>query len=209
MLDGTHRYCDSCDLCDKRVDRERGAGERQPRAYGQKTLSPHTPTVPFDRRGAGNTGTMTNVARPRVLVVDDNERARALVRLGLELEGLDVTEARTVAEGRSLLDETFDGYVLDRQLPDGDGLSLVPELRQRRVTGNVIIYSTLDATDEPEGVTHVDKGDLPGVVAALGLVGDVVPSPPLAAAAFIRDNAHELAADWRMLCAWDPELPPE
>src|SRR5947208_12113672 len=78
-----------------------------------------------DRAHRGRESSVTGPpSRPRVLVVDDNERARALVRLGLELEGLDVTEARTVAEGLSLLDETFDGYVFDRQLPDGDGLSL-------------------------------------------------------------------------------------
>jgi diguanylate cyclase (GGDEF)-like protein len=152
---------------------------------------------------------MNGAGRPRVLVVDDNERARALVRLGLELEGLDVTEASTLAEGRSMLDDGFDGYVLDRQLPDGDGLTLIPELRQRNATGSVVIYSTLDPTDEPDGVTHVDKGDLPGVVAALGLIGDIAAAPPLAAAALVRDNVHELAADWRELCAWDPELPPE
>jgi diguanylate cyclase (GGDEF)-like protein len=152
---------------------------------------------------------MTAADRPRVLVVDDNDRARALVRLGLELEGLDVTEAASVEEGRRLLDAAFDGVVLDRQLPDGDGLSLVPDIRQRGYAGRVVIYSTLDADGEPDDVTHVDKGDLPGVVAALGLSTDAPDAPPMVAAGLVRDQAQSLAEDWRELCAWDPELPPE
>ena len=73
---------------------------------------------------------MSGGERPHVLVVDDNPRARTLVRLGLELEGLDVTEAATLAEGRALLDKPFDGFVLDRQLPDGDGLC--PDHREQQ-----------------------------------------------------------------------------
>src|SRR3954464_14910780 len=80
----------------------------------------------FEAANSGNTDSMSGEGRPRVLVVDDNPRARTLVRLGLELEGLEVVEAGSVAEGRKLLDSRFDGYVFDRQLPDGDGLSLVP-----------------------------------------------------------------------------------
>src|SRR5436305_12443659 len=105
----------------------------------------------FEEAHGGNTLSMSGDGRPRVLVVDDNPRARTLVRLGLELEGLEVTEAGTLAEGRSLLDRSFDGYVLDRQLPDGDGLSLLPHLRRGGEPARVVIYSTLDATHEPEG----------------------------------------------------------
>jgi GGDEF domain-containing protein len=103
----------------------------------------------------------------------------------------------------------FDGFVFDRQLPDGDGLELVPELRNRQQSGRIIIYSTLDATDEPDGVVHVDKGDLPGVIAALQLAGAVAKGPEVAAATLVRDQATELTRDWQQLCAWDPELPPD
>ncbi|MDQ1395623.1 MAG: hypothetical protein QOG64_882 [Acidimicrobiaceae bacterium] len=152
---------------------------------------------------------MSDGARPQVLVVDDNARARTLVRLGLELEGLEVTEAGTLAEGRSLLTRPFDGYVLDRQLPDGDGLSLLPDLRRTARQARVVIYSTLEATDEPEGVTHVDKGDLPGVIEALGLATDEPAIQPLVAVGLVREHADALAEEWRVLCQWDPELPPD
>lgn len=145
--------------------------------------------------------------RPRVLVVDDNERARTLVRLGLELEGLEVVEAASVEEGTEALAEAFDGFVLDRQLPDGDGLSLLPALRRRTAATRVVIYSTLDSSDEPAGVIHVDKGDLPGVIAGLALTGEVPEIPPLAAARLVSEEREGLVEDWRNLCQWDPELP--
>ena len=145
--------------------------------------------------------------RPRVLVVDDNERARTLVRLGLELEGLEVIEAASLTECTSVLGEPYDGFVLDRQLPDGDGLSLLPDLQRRSGNTRVIIYSTLDSSDEPAGVIHVDKGDLPGVIAGLGLTADAPDVPPLAAARLISEERDRLVEDWRALCQWDPELP--
>jgi diguanylate cyclase (GGDEF)-like protein len=152
---------------------------------------------------------MSDGGRPRVLIVDDNARARTLVRLGLELEGLEVVEAGSLAEGRSLLGADFDGYVLDRQLPDGDGLTLVPHVRSQAGPAPVIIYSTLDATDEPAGVTHVDKGDLPGVIEALGLSGGEISLEPLRAVGILRDETDAIAEDWKVLCLWDPELPPD
>src|SRR5207302_6978904 len=104
----------------------------------------------FEAAKRGNTAPMSGQTRPRVLVVDDNERARTLVRLGLELEGLEVIEAASLAESTHVLSDAYDGFVLDRQLPDGDGLSLLPRLRKRSDTTHVIIYSTLEAADEPE-----------------------------------------------------------
>src|SRR5438105_5330011 len=142
---------------------------------------------------------MSGGTRPRVLVVDDNRRARTLVRLGLELEGLEVVEAASLAEGRALLDRRFDGYVLDRQLPDGDGLSLVPELCHRPSHARVVIYSTLDPIGEPPGVTHVDKGDLPGVIEALDLAGADIAIEALGAVRIVREETEALAEDWGLL----------
>src|SRR5947199_10416266 len=95
--------------------------------------------------------------RPRVLVVDDNERARTLVRLGLELEGLEVIEAASLAESAHVLSDAFDGFVLDRQLPDGDGLSPLPKLRERSDPTHVIIYSTPEPAGDTEAVLHVAR----------------------------------------------------
>ena len=49
---------------------------------------------------------------PVVLVVDDNESARRLVRMGLELEGVTVVEADTLARARQYLHHRLVGLRL-------------------------------------------------------------------------------------------------
>src|SRR5439155_16041620 len=82
-------------------------------------------------------------------------------------------------------------------------------LRRRAQYARVVIYSTLEPTGVPSDVTHVDKGDLPGVIEALGLVSGDLTVEPLAAVSLLRDETDEVAEDWKVLCQWDPELPPD
>ena len=90
----------------------------------------------------------------RLLVVEDNELNRALVRAIITRAGnpvlreADIIEAHTLAQARAVLSDTpVDAVLLDVQLPDGSGLSLLDELpgpaRERRpvvvaVTGGVM-----------------------------------------------------------------------
>ncbi len=72
------------------------------------------------------------VSRPRVLVVEDEEKTRASVAEGLRMEDWQVAAAEGGAEGIRLLDaETFDLIVLDWMLPDRDGLEVLHHLRSR------------------------------------------------------------------------------
>ena len=68
---------------------------------------------------------------PVVLVVEDDEAVRGLLRLALELEGAAVLEATSVSQARDELCSVIDAVVLDRRLPDGDGLELVPTIRRK------------------------------------------------------------------------------
>ncbi len=90
----------------------------------------------------------------RLLVVEDNELNRALVRAIIaragdpQLRAAHLIEAHTLAQARAVLSDTsVDVILLDVQLPDGSGLSLLDDLpepiRQRRpiivaVTGGVM-----------------------------------------------------------------------
>lgn len=74
------------------------------------------------------------MSRLQVLLVEDNPANRELVRLLLELEGHEVAQEsdcaglkRRLAEG-----ETFAVVLLDIDLPDCDGTTLVPEVRRRQ-----------------------------------------------------------------------------
>lgn len=70
----------------------------------------------------------------RCLVVDDHPMMReAMSGLLREVEpGVDLTTAGSLAEARAALAAVpFDALVVDLQLPDGDGATLVAEFRQR------------------------------------------------------------------------------
>jgi two-component system KDP operon response regulator KdpE len=76
----------------------------------------------------------------RVLVVEDDPEIRALMQSTLSVEGFDVQTAVSLSEARALLAHSPpDAVVLDLGLPDGDGLSLVRELRQQSSTPVIVV----------------------------------------------------------------------
>lgn len=76
----------------------------------------------------------------RVLLVEDDRDLRTVLRTTLEVEGLAVHTAASLAEAQALIRHTpVDLVLLDLGLPDGDGQTLLNELRQRRNTPVLII----------------------------------------------------------------------
>jgi DNA-binding response OmpR family regulator len=72
--------------------------------------------------------------RRRILVIEDDPGIGSVLERGLELAGYDVTVAATAQLGRAAWRSAgFDLILLDRMLPDGDGLDL---LHERRATGD-------------------------------------------------------------------------
>lgn len=75
-------------------------------------------------------------AKCRILCVDDHEDTSEMLSLLLSQEDYDVVCAKGVQEALDLAgNEEFDLYVLDKRLPDGDGLLLCQKLTE--VTPNV------------------------------------------------------------------------
>lgn len=67
---------------------------------------------------------------PRILLIEDDASIRRFVRLALEDEGWHVCEADTVKRGLiEAASRQPDAIVLDLGLPDGDGKSVIAELR--------------------------------------------------------------------------------
>lgn len=88
-------------------------------------------------------------SRSRILVVEDDPGAGLEVTAALEDHGFEVEWVTTGFEG--LLRATngdFDAVVLDRMLPDLDGLSILATLRNIGRQTPVLILSALDAVDE-------------------------------------------------------------
>jgi DNA-binding response OmpR family regulator len=93
----------------------------------------------------------------RILVVEDEAELAALTRTALERGGFAVDLARDLALSEEhLAMASYDAVVLDRVLPDGDGLSLLRRLRARRVSVPVLVLTARDGPDDR--VAGLDSG---------------------------------------------------
>lgn len=96
--------------------------------------------------------------RPRVMVVEDDDFAAAvLARLFLKW-GCDSINYPTLAAAIMALDIPFDMIILDVRLPDGDGVGLLRAVRNLGLESKVVIwsaYSTKERYDLMELKPHV------------------------------------------------------
>src|SRR5438874_1487426 len=82
------------------------------------------------------------MAKPRILVIDDEAAIRDSLRMTLEYEGYDYAAAATGQEGLALAErETPDLVVLDVKMPGMDGLEVLDRLRGMNETLPVIVIS--------------------------------------------------------------------
>ncbi|MGH3497600.1 MAG: response regulator [Nocardioidaceae bacterium] len=95
------------------------------------------------------------MAVPRILVVDDTDSIRTLIRLNLELEGYDVAEA---VDGQDCLDRVAalapDLITIDVVMPKRDGFSTVRALKADPVTARipvVMVTTQAHAADRRRG----------------------------------------------------------
>ncbi len=85
----------------------------------------------------------------RVLVVEDDVKIAAFVTKGLKQAGFAVDQVGDGAAGLTLaLTEPYDVAVIDLMLPQRDGLSLIEEVRRRRVNTPVLILSAKRSVDD-------------------------------------------------------------
>jgi two-component system response regulator PilR (NtrC family) len=97
---------------------------------------------------AGGGGEASTRVRASVLLIEDDDGFARLVReaLAAASEGIGVVAARGVADATALLERrTFDLIVVDRGLPDGDGLTPVRALAARGRSAPVVLL-TADAS---------------------------------------------------------------
>ena len=94
----------------------------------------------------------------RILCVDDEPAIHEAVRHALASEGRHVTTASGFEEGRRLIEErAFDLALVDRRMPDGDGLHLLGLLKRLRpacqrvlVTGYLDKEALMEAVNDAE-----------------------------------------------------------
>ena len=94
---------------------------------------------------------------PRVLIVEDDENLRVVLRDNLEEEGYRVTDAASAAAAQTAIDGgRYDLVVLDVMLPDGDGYALCRRLRAASNQARVLMLTARALEDDL--VTGLDAG---------------------------------------------------
>ena len=87
--------------------------------------------------------------RMRVLVVEDEKKTAAFVKKSLKAEGFSVDVLHHGDEAAIAIQNTpFDVIVLDVMLPGRDGLSLLRQMRERRMTVPVLILTARSEVGE-------------------------------------------------------------
>lgn len=93
----------------------------------------------------------------RILVVEDEPEIASLLRTALERQDIVVDHAVQLADAEEAArGGVHDAIILDRRLPDGDGLTLVPRLRALGVAIPVIMLTA--RRDLPERVEGLNCG---------------------------------------------------
>jgi YD repeat-containing protein len=92
-----------------------------------------------------------------VLLVEDDERIRASMRLGLEDEGYEVAESATGEEALDIVAEAatrdpFDLVIIDVMLPGMDGFECCRELRRTSLVPVIMVTARSDTHDVVAGL---------------------------------------------------------
>lgn len=77
----------------------------------------------------------------RILIIDDEEHIRRMMRLTLEVAGYEVGEAQDSAEGLSLYGDgsRWDAVVLDQRMPGMDGLETLRQIKEQDGNARVVM----------------------------------------------------------------------
>lgn len=96
----------------------------------------------------------------RILLVEDEPEAARLTAALIAAAGFDVDEARSLGAARdAVLGLSYDLLVLDRRLPDGDGLSLLRVARDVRPGIRVMMLTAMDELGDKVSALEIGADD--------------------------------------------------
>ncbi len=88
----------------------------------------------------------------RVLVVDDEEKIRAIIRKYAEFEGYEITEAENGMEAVALCEkQDFDVIIMDVMMPELDGFSACKEIRKKKEIPTIMLSARGEEYDRLHG----------------------------------------------------------
>lgn len=123
-----------------RLTKRRPLASEVARQSGSPHLAPQTPgSANYGMLQCGRAGSESFM---RVLLIEDEPEMIVALSAALRRYDVVVDSASGIAEGEAaLMTDVHDAVLLDRQLPDGDGLSLLSKLRARGSEIPVIILT--------------------------------------------------------------------
>jgi len=93
----------------------------------------------------------------RILLIEDEPEMAQLIASLIKKEGFAIDLGRSLAEAKEAARSvSYDLILLDRRLPDGDGLSLLPDIRTIRPGIRIMVLTALDTLDDT--VSGLDAG---------------------------------------------------
>ncbi|BES65509.1 response regulator transcription factor [Gottschalkiaceae bacterium SANA] len=98
------------------------------------------------------------MAKEKILIVDDEEHIRELLRVNLESAGYEVVEAETGEEALIQLNDQVALVVLDYMLPQMDGLEVLRTIRKNPRTVNLPVLMLTARNEEIDAVLGLEMG---------------------------------------------------
>jgi len=99
------------------------------------------------------------VAKPHILIIEDEEDIRELVRYNLERENFGVSEAESGEAGlKAVAKKKPDLILLDLMLPGKDGLQICRELKQADAVRNIPVVMMTAKGEESDIVAGLELG---------------------------------------------------
>ncbi|MFD1738606.1 response regulator transcription factor [Bacillus salitolerans] len=87
-----------------------------------------------------------------ILVVDDEERIRRLLKMYLEREGYQIEEAENGKEAlEKALENNYDLILLDLMMPEKDGMEVCKELREKKATPIIMLTAKGEEANRVQG----------------------------------------------------------
>ena len=95
--------------------------------------------------------------KPVILIIDDEEKLRGLLKRIISMEGFEVKDTGTIAQARKFLQTTsFDIVLCDVKLPDGNGVDFTKEIKTAYPHIEVILLTAYG--NIPDGINAIKNG---------------------------------------------------
>ena len=158
------------------------------------------------------------LATPKILLVDDDETTREILRAILETSGFQVVVAANVNDALSLIGaQTFDVLLSDLHMPNpGDGLTVVSAMRHANPKAVTLIFSSYPAMKEAaEAILLQADGVLVKPMAVVMLIDLIrarlkqrtIPARVIASVAdILEEETQSTISDWLLRVELEPDI---